>query len=283
MNYFEYFSEIEQRFSQRRGSILLLSTLDWALIETWREAGIPLEAVLRGIDTAFDKHDARAHRAHGRLRKVNGLAWCAQAVMQATEEMMEASVGAAANGGPAGRDSTPSPEIAAPARESGFEPVRVAAYLQRNADALDSAARAAGLNTGAAAAAWTVSACATAERLRELAAEVRHGTGIAGAASVPGAAAVPDEAVRSSPGPMALDELDRTLTVLEERLFAALQTSATEGELVALRAQADPELAPYRARISAVQLRGVQQQFLHKRLLEARALPRLSLFYMGHE
>ena len=50
MNYFEYFSEIEERFSRRRGSILLLSTLDWALIETWREAGVPLEAVLRGID-----------------------------------------------------------------------------------------------------------------------------------------------------------------------------------------------------------------------------------------
>jgi hypothetical protein len=54
-NYFNYFTEIEERFQQRRGSILLLSTLDWALIETWRDAGIPLEAVLRGIDAAFDK------------------------------------------------------------------------------------------------------------------------------------------------------------------------------------------------------------------------------------
>ena len=59
MNYFEYFSEIEDRFNKRRGSLLLLSTLDWALIDTWREAGVPLEAVLRGIDDAFDKHDAR--------------------------------------------------------------------------------------------------------------------------------------------------------------------------------------------------------------------------------
>jgi hypothetical protein len=91
MNYFEYFSEIEERFSRRRGSILLLSTLDWALIETWREAGVPLEAVLRGIDEAFDKHDARATRA--KSRKVNGLAWCAQAVMQAAEQMVEASTG----------------------------------------------------------------------------------------------------------------------------------------------------------------------------------------------
>jgi predicted GTPase len=83
--------------------------------------------------------------------------------------------------------------------------------------------------------------------------------------------------------PLPLDELDRTLTVLEERLFAALQTATSEEELVALRAQADRELAPYRARMSAVQLRQIQQQFLHKRLLELHALPRLSLFYMGHD
>ena len=91
-NYFNYFTEIEERFQQRRGSLLMLSTLDWALIETWREAGIPLEAVLRGIDNAFDKHDAKAQRASGRTRKVNGLAWCAQSVMEAVEQAMEASI-----------------------------------------------------------------------------------------------------------------------------------------------------------------------------------------------
>jgi hypothetical protein len=82
--------------------------------------------------------------------------------------------------------------------------------------------------------------------------------------------------------PMPLDDLDRTLTVLEEKLFAALQASASEEELVALKAQADRELAPYRSKMQAVQLRQIQQQFLHKRLMEARNLPRLSLFYMGH-
>jgi len=127
MNYFEYFSEIEQRFSHRRGSILLLSTLDWALIETWREAGIPLEAVLRGIDDAFDKYDARSQRSKGRLRKVNGLAWCAQAVMQATEEMAEAATG------------VQKAEAREPAA-SGFETERVAAHLEHNAAALETSA-----------------------------------------------------------------------------------------------------------------------------------------------
>jgi DNA repair ATPase RecN len=92
-NYINYFTEIEEHFQRRRGSILLLSTLDWALIDTWREAGVPLPAVLRGIDAAFDKYEAR--RTKGRMRKVNGLAWCAQAVMEAVEAMQEAAVGGA--------------------------------------------------------------------------------------------------------------------------------------------------------------------------------------------
>jgi hypothetical protein len=92
-NYINYFTEIEEHFQRRRGSILLLSTLDWALIDTWREAGVPVAAVLRGIDAAFDKYEAR--RTKARMRKVNGLAWCAQAVMEAVEAMQEAAVGSA--------------------------------------------------------------------------------------------------------------------------------------------------------------------------------------------
>jgi hypothetical protein len=248
MNYFEYFSEIEERFSRRRGSILLLNTLDWALIETWREAGIPLEAVLRGIDAAFDKYDARAHQARGRLRKVNGLAWCAQAVMQSAEELVEASTGLA-------------PTTAHEPRESGFESERVATYLDQNAQSLEAVSAAAPggpSSTGSLIAGQGGMLSTTAARLRELANSMR------------------------GPTPLPLDDLDRTLTVLEEKLLAALQSSATEQELVDLKTQADRELAPYRAKMSAVQLRQVQQQFLHKRLLELRALPRLSLFYMSH-
>ena len=144
-NYFNYFTEIEERFQQRRGTILLLSTLDWALIETWREAGIPLEAALRGIDNAFDKYEARKSRA--RMRSINGLAWCAQAVMEATEAMKEASVGAQAEG--AGSNVAP-----------GFEPERITAHLNDCAVQLERA----NLNRLAAQVAEQ-----TAARLRELA------------------------------------------------------------------------------------------------------------------
>ena len=233
-NYFNYFTEIEERFQQRRGSILLLSTLDWALIEIWREAGIPLEAVLRGIDAAFDKYDARQKRA--RMRKVNGLAWCAQAVMVAAEELHEAAAGTA--------------PASATQRDTGFEHERVAAHLESAAVALLSAQAAA------------PEACAqTSARLRELAAEVRGS---------------------ADNGPD-LESLERSLTVLEEKLFAALMTAASEEQLVTLREQAARELAPYKGKMQAVQIKQVQQQFLQKRLLEQYKLPRLSLFYMSHD
>lgn len=230
-NYFNYFTEIEERFQQRRGSILLLSTLDWALIETWREAGIPLEAALRGIDDAFDKYEARQRR--GRMRAINGLAWCAQAVMEAVEAMKEASVGA--QGAGAASDVAP-----------GFEHERVAAHLNRCADELE---RADGGGMVAQIAGQT------AARLREL---VREPT-------------------------QNLEELERGLTVMEEKLFGALTMTAPDEEMVALREESARELAPYRGRMKTEQIRQVEQQFLRKRLLEKHKLPRLSLFYMSQQ
>ena len=234
-NYFNYFTEIEERFQQRRGSLLLLSTLDWALIEMWQEAGVPLEAVLRGIDTAFDKYETRQRR--GRMQRVNGLAWCAQAVMTAAEELREASAGAA----PATEDR----------RESGFEHERVAAHLEAAASALGAATIA-------------PEACATtAARLRELANEVKS--------------------PQSPSADQDLESLERTLTVLEEKLFNALNAAAPEDLLVKLKEHAARELAPYRSRMGAVQLRQVEHQFVTKQLLGHYELPRFSLFYMSQQ
>ena len=227
-NYFNYFTEIEERFQRRRGSLLMLSTLDWALIESWREAGVPLEAVLRGIDDAFDKHEAQKLRAGARrVRKVNGLAWAAQSVMQAAEAAVDAATGVRV-------------EREREERESGFEAERVRAYLLNNAEKIEASEARAG---------------EVAARLRELAGS---------------------EAVER------LEDLDRTLTVLEEKMFATLLAETGEEELVRLRAEAASELAPYRGRMGAVQIRQVERQFLQKRMLEARGLPRLSLFYMSH-
>jgi len=82
-NYFNYFTEIEEHFQRVRGtSLFLLSPLDWALIETWKNAGVPLEAVLRGIDVAFEKWRGRKTKT----QKVNSLAFCAQAVMTEAQQ-----------------------------------------------------------------------------------------------------------------------------------------------------------------------------------------------------
>src|SRR5712671_6788812 len=115
-NYFNYFTEVEEHYQRRRGTVLLLSTLDWALIETWKDAGIPLEAVLRGIDSAFDSYDSKPARA--KTRKVNSLAYCSQEVLAAAEDMKEAAIGSARKT----KDETP-----------GMESSAVVAFLNKNA------------------------------------------------------------------------------------------------------------------------------------------------------
>jgi polyhydroxyalkanoate synthesis regulator phasin len=83
-NYFNYFTEIEEHFQRARGtSLFLLSPLDWALIENWKNAGVPLEAVLRGIDETLEKWRSRKVKT----RRVNSLAYCAQAVLEIAQRL----------------------------------------------------------------------------------------------------------------------------------------------------------------------------------------------------
>jgi len=115
LNYFNYFTEIEEHFQRARGtSLFLLSPLDWALIESWKNAGVPLEAVLRGIDAAFEKWRSRKSKT----QKVNSLAFCAQAVLTEAQQMPGA--GAAAD-----RSSA-----------SPYTPAELRAYLGGHAEAL---------------------------------------------------------------------------------------------------------------------------------------------------
>src|SRR5690348_4906787 len=89
-NYFNYFTEIEEYFWRKRGAHLLVSPLDWAIVETWQSAGIPLEAVLRGIDNAFESYQ---HSRRGAGRPLKSLAYCVDAVLDAATEQKEAHVG----------------------------------------------------------------------------------------------------------------------------------------------------------------------------------------------
>jgi hypothetical protein len=125
-NYFNYFTEIEECFRRSRGTPTLLSTLDWALIESWKDAGFPLEAVLLGIERSFEKFKKRPQR----FRKVNSLAYCAQEVERAAEQARTAE----AEGGARLKDAQAVPP---------FQAGEIRIYLERNAQALDQAAGAA--------------------------------------------------------------------------------------------------------------------------------------------
>ncbi len=225
--YFNYFTEIEEHFQRRRGTLLLLSPLDWALMETWKDAGIPLEAVMRGIDSTFEKWERRP----ARFRKVNGLAYCAQEVLTSAEEMKEAAVGA-------------------PLREkkdAGLDQAAVVEFLRRNAAQLERAQLPASAQT---------LANQTAATLRSLAESLSAGT------------------------PMQMEDLERRLTVAEEKLFASLVATTADEALLQVRSEADRDLAPYRRKMSAPQIEQLHKQYVHKRLLDQYQIPRLSLFYM---
>ena len=241
-NYFHYFTEIEEQYLRRRGGGLLLTTLDWALIETWKDAGIPLEAALRGIDAAFDRYDQRAKKT----KKVNSLAFCSQEVLASAEDMKEAAAGVPAE------STSGKPSPGKPSAVQGFEPETIAAFLHRNADLLEAAKlpRSGGISVD-------VVAQEAAATLRKLAQETEN---------------------RKTPS--RLEDLERHLNVLEEKLFALLLAAAPDEEVVAVRSQADRELAPYRSKMAAAQIEQLQKQYVGKRLLEKYGLPRLSLFYM---
>jgi hypothetical protein len=228
---FDYFSDIEEHFCRRRGTTLIGSTLDWSVMESWKDAGVPLEAVLRGIDAAFDKYDRRPSKT----RKINSLAYCAQQVLAAAEQMKEAAVGSVRE-----------------ARDEGLERQRVAAFLERNAKAFELAAvpDAARKLVGE-----------DAPKLKELAKQIGGQSNF-------------------SLEDFSLEVLERRLTVMEEKLFAALLTSSPDDLLVEIRAQAERELAPYRSKMTGPQIDQLLKQYTNKRLLDHYKLPRLSLFYM---
>ncbi len=227
MNYFNYFTEIEEHFQRaRQTGTFLLSPLDWALIEVWKDSGVPLEAVLKGIDRAFEKWHARKRRT----RMVNALAYCSQEVLSAAREMSG--------------EQEPQSRKAQAAFSSG----ELAEFFRANAALVRQAAR----NANPAAA--TVFP-RTAESLEQLAAAGEAGE-------------LPD-----------LESLEQRLTVMEERLIAAVTQQLDEDTMLAARQEMDRALAPYRGKMTAGQLSLLEKQFLQRKCFEAAGLPRLSLFY----
>jgi hypothetical protein len=219
-NYFNYFTEVEEHFQRARGtSLFLMSPLDWALVETWKNAGVPLEAVLRGIDAAFEKWRGRKHRA----QMVNSVAYCSQAVLAEAQAM--AGVARSAN-------ARQQPAAPFTLEELQTYLGAIAAELRRNAGYEDIAQ--------------------AVERLASESGALYHD----------------------------LEELERRLTALEDKMIALARSRQSDEDLLRARRELDLELRPYRGKMTADQLAMLEKQYLERRLLESAGLPRLSLFYL---
>ncbi len=238
-NYFNYFTEIENYFWKKRGAHLLVSPLDWAIMETWQKAGVPLDAALKGIDAAFESYQ-RSKRGAGKPLK--SLAYCTDAVMEAAQEQLESAAG-----------STPKNGKAAVAQKDPFSRGELRTYIEKNAAQISSAA---------------------------------DGKGSAGEMLAPRLAEIADslngmKTLLDSPGTLDLEDLERRLTILDEKLQAMLTSHASEETLLEIRREMDGQLAAYRRKMKAEQIALVEKQYLQKRLLEEFRLPRLSLYYFS--
>jgi hypothetical protein len=241
-NYFNYFTEIEEYFWRKRGAHLLVSPLDWAILETWQKADIPVLVVQKGIDRAFESWE-RSRRAAGG-RQMKSLAYCVDAVLDAASEAQEAAAGSG-------------PEV--PSSRSNAEPFtreELKRYFERNAKRLRGAAEKQKTKTAPSGLELSVRFTETARKLDDY---------------------LP---LLDVPGSLDLEDLERRLTILEEKLSAALSSQAHEEVLLNLRREMDRSLAPYRRKMSAEQLAQLQRQYLQKRLFEYFEVPRLSLFYL---
>jgi hypothetical protein len=238
-NYFDYFSEIEEWFQRHRGTPTLLSTLDWALIESWKEAGIPIEAVRLGMERAFQKYARRPKP----FRKINSLAYCTQAVLEAADELKTTGISDLRRASPAGGPAVLS---AAP-----FSAEELRAYFRRNADLLGEGRQRC----------ETAAEQVLAQDLEEVATALRRL-----AQSMPEA-------------PENVRELELELATLEEKLSASVVRACPVERLTGLRREVDRGIAPYRGKMTAPQLESLERQFLKRSLFEHYGIPRLSLFY----
>ncbi|HEY0457599.1 MAG TPA: hypothetical protein VGC97_00525 [Pyrinomonadaceae bacterium] len=138
MNYYNYFTEIEETFIRRRGKNLLLSPLDWALIESWQEREVPLHIILRGIERVFDTIDKQP----ARKRSVKSLFYCKEEIEAQFAEWLESQVGKNGAESPeSGLQS--SPADGQPAKNELFSREAIEAHLEEVSADLSQALKAA--------------------------------------------------------------------------------------------------------------------------------------------
>jgi hypothetical protein len=247
LNYFNYFTEVEDEFVRRRGKQLLISPMDWALVESWKNAGIPLHIVLRAINEAFDGYDKRGQK----YRKVNSIFYCEQQVESAFADYRLAQVG-----GDAGTNLSASEENsgAQTSEETDILSKTVLfAFLEQCGDDLRKAAARASESK------WTALENAIGRarsRLKEITSEIE------------GASRVDAEGLERD-----LDSIDRII------LEAARETLGPD-ELQKIRKEGESQLRSYRKKMDKAIYEQTVQNFISRRLREMNGIPRMSLFYL---
>src|SRR2546427_9451709 len=84
-----------------------------------------------------------------------------------------------------------------------------------------------------------------------------------------------------TPATLDLEDVERRLTILDEKLHALMMSHAPEELMLKIQREVDGQLSTYRRKMKAQQLAMVEKQYMQKRLLEEFGIPRLSLFYLS--
>jgi hypothetical protein len=247
LNYFNYFTEVEDEFVRRRGKPLLISPMDWALVESWKNAGIPLHIVLRAINKSFDAYDSRAHR----FRKINSVLYCQQEVEATFAEYRLALTG---SGAEAEHEEDASPKKSRKKEKAeAFPRDALVDFLARCGTGLRQA-----LELANASGRIELSSTLTRSlsRLDTIAAEI--------------AASIKVDA----------EALERDLDSIERMILESAMRSCTDSELESIRADAKAQLRSYKKKMDKEFYDQTVENFIARRLRELNQIPRLSLFYM---
>ena len=241
MNYFNYFTEIEDTFVRRRGKHLHLSPMDWALIESWKETGIPLHVALRAIEKSFDSWEAKP-----RKRSVKTLLYCQEEVEAQYAEWLESRVGAGASEDEAGAEQTG--ESAMP-----FSRAAIIEHLQRARTRLAETCEKRKHN-------GEDDFCESLTRAVSLLEQLES-----------------DIAVSTRPDAQKLED---SLTGIERMLSDVLRSATPPEQVEAISGEIKKQLRPYRSHMDAAVYEQTFENLLLKRLREQFGVPRLSLFFL---
>ncbi|HAF13183.1 MAG TPA: hypothetical protein DCK93_16335 [Blastocatellia bacterium] len=244
MNYFNYFTEIEDAFIRRRGKHLLLSPMDWALIESWKEMNVPLHVALRGIEKSFDSWESKP-----RKRTVKSLLYCQEEVEAQFAEWRESRVGAA------GEPGDSQDENGAQQENEGLPFTRAAIleHLQRSQSSLMQARK---------------------ERISagedDFSDALQRATALLADLEQEFAAVALLDA----------QKLEHSLSGLERMLSDSISSVVESAQLETIEKEVKDQLNPYRKQMEAEVYQQTFDNLLLKRLREQFGLPRLSLFYL---